>query len=258
MGGPRAGRRAESKVFVAEHESPIAAMVSLTSGERVRIEGWDETEIDMLLSAFGDSLVHWLRIGRADVIDHELTREARHPAPALLVLVVHHHASQQVKEARRKYGSLPILAVGQGTELDALEAGADAFCEFHVERQIFQGRLRALLRRHSGCFQPVNSQAIALEQAHRILRVGGTPIQLSPRECTLIARLHEEQECWVSSESLWQAVARTRATYDSSLLRTFVLNVRKKLGAQRWMLQTERNRGVMLTTSAIYQTLTRA
>jgi len=96
---------------------------------------------------------------------------------------------------------------------------------------------------------------LALEQVHRILHVAGTPIQLSPRECALIARLHEEQERWVSREHLWQAISRNRAAYDSSLLRTFVLNVRKKLGPQRWMLQTERGKGVMLTTNAIYQTL---
>ena len=233
-------------------------MLSLTSGEQVRIEGWDEAEVSMLLSAFEGSLVHWQRIGRAAVIDHELRREARHPAPTLLVLIYHHLSSQQVKQARKSYGNLPILAVGQGAELDALEAGADAFCELHVDHQIFQARLRALLRRHSGGFQSPESQAIALEQVRRILRVGGTPIQLSPRECALIARLHEEQECWVSREELWQAVSRNRAAYDSSLLRTFVLNVRKKLGPQRWMLQTERGKGVMMTTNPIYQTLSRS
>jgi len=238
--------------------SSVVGVVHLTSGERVRIEGQDLEAVGALIGAFADFRVEWHRIGHSGSIDRQLTREARQRAPDLLVLVAASDVELRLKAARASYGSLPILAIGatRDSEPVALEAGADAFCVLPADQVMLEGRARALMRRlRDGAFSARSDSAIELETSSRTLRFAGAVIQLSASEYALIERLYAQRDSWVPPAELWKAVARDKPGYDSSLLRMHAMNVRKKLGAHRWILQSERGKGMMLTTIDVYKAM---
>jgi DNA-binding response OmpR family regulator len=163
-------------------------------------------------------------------------------------------------KARSDYDAVPILVVAESArqvELAALRAGADAFCGLPVDAELFEARARALLRRAS--YKPPRALqgAATLDEAARSLHFGCVSVRLSAAELAIVKLLHQHKECWVSSGLLWQALGRDPSGYDASLLRTHAMNVRKKLGAQRWLLQSERGKGMMLTTSPAYRALSR-
>ncbi|HKY35016.1 MAG TPA: winged helix-turn-helix domain-containing protein [Polyangiaceae bacterium] len=239
----------------------LIGILCLTSGERVRIQGTDAPTVRRLIQAFAASTIVWSRLGALETIDRELTNEARNEPPSVLVLARGCDWVPSVSAARMRYGATPILAVSarSGAELEALAAGANAFCAFPADRALFEARLRALLRlRESGTFPAQGgAQAIALSASSRTLRVGSTAVQLSPSEYALVEALLERKDQWVPREALWKALARESSGHDSSLLRMHAMQVRRKLGDERWVLQSQRGKGMMLTTMTVYKPLSR-
>jgi DNA-binding response OmpR family regulator len=235
------------------------AMLFLTSGERVRIQA-QAALVRSLAGAFTPSSLNWLRIGLGRAIDEQLTREGRPTTPNLLVLGSAGDWLSTIHQARSDYDSVPILAVAAAarqTELLALRAGADGFCGLPVDHELFEARARALLRRASTQTRQLASEVVELDESERALRCGGVVAQLSSGELAIVRRLYQHKECWVSNDLLWKALERGPSGYDSSLVRTYVMSVRKKLGPQRWILQTERGKGMMLTTSVTYRATSR-
>ncbi|HKQ68437.1 MAG TPA: hypothetical protein VJT73_03820 [Polyangiaceae bacterium] len=132
-------------------------------------------------------------------------------------------------------------------EVEALHAGADAFCALPVSAALFEARVVALLRRVSGTFATTESSTVDFDPSQRILRVGDTVIELSFVECAIAAKLYASLGVWVPTRELWSVLAKNEPQHGASLLRTHICNMRKKLGAKRWALRTERGRGIMLT-----------
>jgi DNA-binding response OmpR family regulator len=255
----QADRRECARGWPEAGSAPSVAMLRLTSGERVRIEAGTSLAHG-LVTAFSGSSVAWLRVGFGRVVDEQLRREARQAPPDLLLLGGVGDWPLAVGRARTDYDGVPILAVAESArqvELLALRAGADAFCGLPVDAELFEARARALLRRASNKPLSALAEAPTLDEASRTLHFAGVSVQLSVAELALVKLLHRHKECWVSSQLLWQALGRDPSGYDASLLRTHAMNVRKKLGAQRWLLQSERGKGMMLTTSPTYRALSR-
>jgi DNA-binding response OmpR family regulator len=237
--------------------STTAAALVLTSGESIRVEGVEERSVVAVVSAFDDAGLSWSRVGSAREVGQRLVREARASVPDLLIVIACGEQRAAIPRSRENYANVPILALGAApTELESLEAGADAFCALPVDGALLRARARALLRRQSGTFLAASScEGIELDASSRILRAAGTSVQLSPREYDLIERLHQCCDSWVSRDKLLEALALRHSGYDSSLLRMHTLNIRKKLRQQRWVLQSARGKGLMLTSDRAYATL---
>lgn len=259
MTEPRGVNRAALAVDDEPTERTVA-ILSLSSGECVRIEGSDAETVQHLTQAFADSSVKWLRVGSNESVERELIREARHQPPNVVVLVSAHDWVCGISKARAHYGGTPILAVSSSSssELSALSAGAASFCAIPADLGLFEARLRAVVRlRESSTFPVAAVEAVELSASSRLLRVADMTVHLSPAEYALIELLLERKDEWVSKEALWKALARESSGHDSSLLRMHTMQVRKKLGDARWMLQSQRGKGMMLTTLPIYKTLPR-
>lgn len=232
--------------------------VRLAPGECIRLVGTNEVRLEALTNAIAGAFATWHRIDTPDDASEKPGADGG-LRPALLVLIDQHAWDLALQQARERYGNLPILAVGSVNEEEpfALDAGADMFCVTPLDQSIFEARARALLRRHSGCRSREScSQELTLDAMTLFLRVGEVDIQLSRSEFTLIARLYERREHWVPRGELLGPLSQAHAAYDSSLLRTHIFNVRKKLGPCRWMIQTARGKGLMLTTNPAYQSST--
>jgi len=80
--------------------------------------------------------------------------------------------------------------------------------------------------------------------------VGDRAFDFSRREIEILSVLCSKPGEWVSREQVLDTVLEKPAKQGSSLLRTHILNIRRKLGPQEWLVQTDRSHGVMLALAA--------
>jgi DNA-binding response OmpR family regulator len=198
--------------------------------------------------------VRWFRIGNASQVDQDLVREGRFRTPNLVIVLEEGGELTTIQPARESYGPVPVLAVGEEgriAELRALAAGADTFCALPLDADLFGARVRALLRRESGAFHSARRIGIVLTPDTRTLCVDNLLVELSPTEYQIARCLYDSLDRWVSVAKLWSAIGRDDPFYDSSLLRTHTMAIRNKLGSLRWILRSERGKGMMLSAAKL-------
>jgi DNA-binding response OmpR family regulator len=167
------------------------------------------------------------------------------------ILVALANATARVKELRAMGFAACVYVVDSAdarseSEASVLDAGADGYSATPIEQSTLTARFRSTLRRKSGNYLARKTAKVQLQQHERVLLVGSTEYQLSPRELALIEYLQKRAGRWVRRNELTQDVFGAQNGYDSSLLRTHVLNIRKKLGTDAWLLRTDRLEGLML------------
>lgn len=229
-----------------------AAHVRLRSGAWLCVEASSPSTLCKLLEQVDSAFVESWHFEEAGGTGTASPRTSK--APRLLLLVAHSDWQRAVATARSVNGDLPIVATSSAEQDEpaALDAGADIFCQLPLHWPVFDARVRALLRREAprqDSGPTGGGPAFRLEPVGRILYVTGSAIALSPREYDLILALSERSEQWVPRPRLLKAMGINHKGYDSSLLRMHVLNIRNKLGGKHWMLQSDRSRGFLLTTS---------
>lgn len=230
------------------------AITALNTGSIVWTEGTQGGAVDHVSALLADLGIRWQRAhDRTNHGWHEW-RGSQEP-PNLWTLVGYHDAASRISEIRAVHSRVPIHVVGlpddaRDAEHEALALleGADGYSAWPVDRPCFLARVVAILRREAGAF-PVG-QKVVLRSDRQQLLVGNKAISLSPREYSLVEQLDRCAGQWVPRDELFQKVFGSRATYDSSLLRTHIFNLRKKLGDCEWVLRTHRGRGVMLGVSS--------
>jgi DNA-binding response OmpR family regulator len=132
-----------------------------------------------------------------------------------------------------------------------LDAGADGFSTLTTEERTLLARLRSLLRRVAVSRPtPQTWPDVEVNTLRCTLRVGDRAFDFSRREIEILSVLCSKPGEWVSREQVLDAVMGKRAKQGSSLLRTHILNIRRKLGPQEWLVQTDRSHGVMLALAA--------
>lgn len=171
------------------------------------------------------------------------------------ILVEPVSAASRVKELRAAgFGACiyVVAAAKSSPELEAavLDAGADGYSVRPFAQDTLAARLRSTLRRNSGTYRALRPTKVTLRSHDRVLLVGTTEHQLSPRELALVEYLLPRAGNWVRRDDVMQALFGAQNGYDSSILRTHLLNIRKKLGADAWILRSDRWEGLMLVADA--------
>ncbi len=221
--------------------------VVLASGMRLLFEGAaSQNELEAL--AAGQMLgVRAQRTFRTDPDIHIVAQKRRID---LWTVIDDCNPPRRVEQIRaaRFLGKLYVMGNDGSAHAEAavLNAGADGFCAMPVARDVLVARLRSLLRlADSGTYlAAVPSDPEQLSSARPAV-VGPAEYVLSPRESEVVDYLRARAGTWVQRELLMREVFGSRVAYDSSLVRTHLLNIKRKLGAHAPHLRSDRHKGVM-------------
>jgi two-component system KDP operon response regulator KdpE len=174
----------------------------------------------------------------------------RTPALVLLDLGLPDMDGQAVIPRLRGFLRAPILVVSareqEAEKVAALDAGADDYVEKPFALAELLARIRAALRRAAGPGGPdaapaaVRAGPLEIDFVHRLARVEGQPLKLTPREWDLLAALARGGQGRVITQGqLLAAVWGPAHLGDAQYLRVYVGQLRQKLGSAAWLIRTE-------------------
>ena len=167
----------------------------------------------------------------------------------------------EVLKQIRKNSTLPILMLtARGDDIDriiGLEMGADDYLPKPCNPRELLARIRAILRRtqaHDDTehgIQPLQLDDLDLVPATRTLKAGGTPVELTSTEFSLLHILMDSAGRIVSKEKLSEdGLGRPLGRYDRSI-DMHLSNIRRKLGPDaegETRIETVRGKGYLIKT----------
>jgi len=127
-----------------------------------------------------------------------------------------------------------LSAVGDDRKkIEALEAGADDYVVKPFSMGELEARIRVGLRRRANLAAStvLRANGVELDVASHQVAVGGKPVHLTPKEFELLRLLLENQGRVVTQHFLLGRVWGPEYVDDAHVLRTFVHQLRSKLGA---------------------------
>ena len=156
------------------------------------------------------------------------------------------------KQLRAEENWVPILMLsakdGEYDMADGLDLGADDYLTKPFSYVVLVARLRALLRRGTGRRPSVlRCGDLELDPARRKVSRGGTPVELTPREFSLLEFLMRHHDEVMSKSEILEHVWDTCDT-DPNVVEVYVGYLRRKIDVPfgRNALQTVRGAGYRL------------
>lgn len=138
---------------------------------------------------------------------------------------------------RRRGDRTPVLLLTARDALDdrvqGLDSGADDYVVKPVHLEELAARVRALLRRAEGQAAPVQRVGtLELDPGSRGARLGGVPLDLSPREYAVLEALAARPGHALSRTQLEEALYGWGEEVASNAVEVHVHHLRRKLGAE--------------------------
>lgn len=179
-------------------------------------------------------------------------REQTYDVIVLDILLPGLNGYKLCQQLRDEEVSVPILMLtakdGEYDEADALDLGADDFLRKPFSFVVLVARLRALARRGVSARAGVlEAGAMTFDLARRRARVDGEPVELTPREASLLEALLRRPNEVVPKTQLIELVWGFDFDGDPNIVEVYVGYLRRKLGVDR--IQTVRGVGYRLRTS---------
>lgn len=159
------------------------------------------------------------------------------PEIVLLDLVLPDVTGLELCEAIRSATDVPIIvlsAVGDDrNKVAALDVGADDYLTKPFSIAELQARIRVWLRRrvNQSVSTTLRAGALTLDVGSHVVEVDGQPVHLTPREFELCRMLVEQQGRLLTQRQILAHVWGAAYVDDSHILRTFVHQLRTKIGA---------------------------
>ena len=184
-------------------------------------------------------------------------REVDYAVIVLDILLPGMNGYKVCRTLRDEGRSTPILMLtaksGLHDEVEALETGADDFLTKPFSFLVLVARVRALLRR-SGALQPtvVTVGDVVLDPARRTCTRAGAPIELTPREFTLLEQLLRAEGRTLSRQALLDAVWGPDHLGSSNVCDVYIRYLRRKVDEPfaTPMIQTVRGVGYRIAVDA--------
>lgn len=156
-----------------------------------------------------------------------------------------------LRQIRRAGNKTPVIILTANASLEGrvagLDTGADDYLAKPFELPELEARLRALIRRgHDRANPEIAVGDLVLNTATRQFSLKGEPLQLTPREHSVLEYLMLKAETTVTKEALLESVFGFEAETDPSAIEIYVHRVRKKLEGASMQIATLRGLGYML------------
>lgn len=156
----------------------------------------------------------------------------------------------EVLKALRESGSdlRVLILTARDTVEDkvvGLDSGADDYIVKPFDLDELNARIRALSRRQSGRTEPsIRHRDIELDPASHTVLKAGAPVEISPREFTLLQELLENRGRVMSRARLEQSLYSWKDEVESNAVEVHIHHLRKKLGSD--LIRTIRGVGYVV------------
>jgi two-component system KDP operon response regulator KdpE len=167
-----------------------------------------------------------------------LVRTVRYDAVLLDIQMPGMNGVQTCQEIRKLLPMLGILMVTvrdtEENKIEALDAGADDYVTKPFNVRELAARIRAAIRRYhapqTAAAAVIRIGDIELDPPRRLVRKAGEPIHLTPKEYDLLYYLMSHAGLALTHARLLSAVWGPEYRSEVEYLRTFMRQLRKKLG----------------------------
>lgn len=159
-----------------------------------------------------------------------------------------------LQRIRADGSTVPVLIVTArvaiGERVLGLNAGADDYLPKPFDVEELEARLRALVRRSQGD-EELHCGTLRLDRASGVFFKGARPLELSPREASLLKALMTRKGQAVSKDALYDAVFGAYSAGDLDAVEVLVHRLRKRLVGGCVELMTLRGVGYVLIDEAV-------
>ena len=139
------------------------------------------------------------------------------------------------KQIKYSCANIPVLILtakdGEEDQIQAFEAGADDYISKPFSFPILLLRVRALLKRYETDSNSIlEYKNLKLDEKRHQVFIGGTPLELTPKEFEMLLYLIRNKGIVASREDLLQKIWDYNFYGDERTVDTHIKNIRQKLG----------------------------
>ncbi len=161
--------------------------------------------------------------------------------------------TEVLKFLRRSGVDTPVLIITARDEMEeramGLDLGADDYISKPFQILEIRARIQAVVRRYYGRTNPVITiGALSVNPATRTAAVGGTPVELAPKEFDILEYLAQKHPAVTTAEEVAEHIYDETFDPSSSILRVHFSRLKRKLAdaSGREILQNIRGKGYWL------------
>jgi two-component system KDP operon response regulator KdpE len=159
------------------------------------------------------------------------------PHAAIIDLMLPDRPGIEVCRELRSWSELPIIVLSavadEQTKIDALQHGADDYVTKPFAPGELVARVQAVLRRagHAATDPRIEADGLVIDLAAHTVTLDGTEVHLTPIEFSLLRELAVNRGLLMTHRKLLTEVWGPEYADATSLLRTHIANLRRKLQA---------------------------